>query len=209
MSHFMTSQRRHWSSFILISFIFVRNWKKTEKQHTFFLHHFPFQKNDFYAFLYWETFSFLSLSWLWDWQMSKVVLFWTAIKRWAQLVFERTMAAHTKCSEIVLDSKLAPDTTNRSRKDSRVTTRTTQWSQVSSSPRSFVPPTSYFVNLVTIENHNVAELGSLPWGISNQKGDRCHLGHNFSITTFIMRCRCNWFGLMTLIHTTAADGTAG
>ena len=188
----MTSQRRHWSSFILISFIFVRNWKKTEKQHTFLLHHFPFQKNDFYAFLYWETFSFLSLSWLWDWQMSKVVLFWTAIKRWAQLVFERTMAAHTKCSEIVLDSKLAPDTTNRSRKDSRVTTRTTQWSQVSSSPRSFVPPTSYFVNLVTIENHNVAELGSLPWQnwvFVNMSSDECPLptmGYNFSFEKWIV-----------------------
>ena len=165
--YFMMSQTRHWSKWRglvmknrKLPSACTRNWKK---QHTLFLQHFPFDKNDFHTYLYWETFSFLSLSWLWDWQMSKVVLFWTAIKRWAQLVFERTMAAHTKCSEIVLDSKLAPDTTNRSRKDSRVTTRTTQWSQVSSSPRSFVPPTSYFVNLVTIENHNVAELGSLPW----------------------------------------------
>ena len=104
-----------------------------------FLATFPIRKNDFHTFLYWETFKFLSLFWLADWQMYKSETFLTTKARWAKLSFEGTMSSLFKCSEIVSDSKLSPDTTNRCRKDSRTTQGTTGWSQVSLKCRSNAP----------------------------------------------------------------------
>ena len=127
--YFMMSQTRHWSKWKglvmknrKLPSACTRNWKK---QHTLFLQHFPFDKNDFHTYLYWETFSFLSLSWLWDWQMLQVELFGQQQKRWAKLWCERSKAAVIKWSEIVQDSKLSPDTTDRPRINSRTTAGTT------------------------------------------------------------------------------------